>query len=274
MSFQTISSPRTGIGVILGETLKLSTPQFSIHECGFAPSYQDWTSGDIMSPYWCLWHVLDEGYWLESNGERWDLGPDCLMLAPPQVVYATFNNLPASHVWIHFSLLPEYVFDASAPFEIPMNALLREHIAALIKSYRENDVDRKRTLFHHCAALLNSCLALHPLPLRVLPDNLHRVLLHIENSPSGDLSNAHLAHLANLSVSGFISLFQAHMYQPPAAYVRGMRYQKATRMLVFSDLSIQQIAAKLGYPNRHYFSRVFAEQAGCGPATFRTQSRK
>jgi AraC-like DNA-binding protein len=59
------------------------------------------------------------------------------------------------------------------------------------------------------------------------------------------------------------------MHQPPATYVRDVRYRKASRMLVFSEASIEQIAAELGYPNRHYFSRIFAARAGCGPATFR-----
>ncbi len=129
-------------------------------------------------------------------------------------------------------------------------------------------------LYHHSAALLNSCLAKYALPLRVLPDNLRKVLQHIESYLASDLSNSVLARLANLSVSGFINVFEAHMNQSPAAYVRGLRYQKASRMLVFSDLSIEQISAKLGYPNRHYFSRVFAEQAGCGPAAFRKQHRQ
>lgn len=271
MSFQLISSPRSGIGVTLGETLGLTTPQFLLHECGYAASVEDWNSGDILSPFWCLWHVMEVGSWVECGGERWKLGPDCIMLAPAQVIYATFNNRPASHVWIHFSLLPEYVFETSAPFTIPMDALLREHISALLQSYTEPVIHNERVLFHHCAALLNSCLARHQLLPRILPNNLHKVLQHIESSTSEDLSNAHLARLANLSVSGFINLFEVHMHQPPATYVRSLRYQKACRLLAFSDLSIQQIAAKLGYPNRHYFSRVFAEQAGCGPATFRKQ---
>ena len=77
-----------------------------------------------------------------------------------------------------------------------------------------------------------------------------------------------------MSMCTFISWFESHMNQSPGAYVRQVRYQKASRMLILSDASIEQIAAELGYPNRHYFSRAFARHAGHGPATFRKQHRK
>ena len=33
--------------------------------------------------------------------------------------------------------------------------------------------------------------------------------------------------------------------------------------------TIDQIAIEHGFPNRHYFTRMFARQTGCGPAEFR-----
>jgi YesN/AraC family two-component response regulator len=53
-----------------------------------------------------------------------------------------------------------------------------------------------------------------------------------------------------------------------------VRHQKASKMLIFSDLSVEQIAEELGYPNRHYFSRVFAQNTGFGPVTFRKRHEK
>jgi transcriptional regulator GlxA family with amidase domain len=172
-------------------------------------------------------------------------------------------------VWLHFSLIPEYAFETSTPFVVPLNALLREQLSAVMDACNAAREGNARVLYHQAKALLNTCFAAAPLPMRMLPDALRVILQLIDNEPADDLSNARLARLAGMSTSSFILWFESHMRQPPATYVRDIRYQKASRMLIFSELSIEQIAAGLGYPNRHYFSRIFAQRAGCGPATFR-----
>lgn len=274
ISFCEIASPLTGIGVRLGEAMELVAPQFLIHECGFiADGMANWDSVEIVTPFWCLWYILGEGHWIEHNGRRWDLGPDCLAFGPAHVVISNYNNQLAPQMWMHFSLVPDFAFAAPEPFTIPLTPLLREQVAALLETHRNPGNDQARILFHHATALLNVCFAAHPLPLRVLPDALRAVLKEIESAPGTDLSNARLARLAGLSPSRFISWFELYMNESPAAYVRRIRYDKASRLLVFSDLSIKQIAAELGFPNRHYFSRAFAAHTGYGPATFRKKHR-
>lgn len=273
MSFRVISSLVTASGIHLGELTELTVPHFQIHECGFSSRIEDWNFDEMLCPFWCLWHVMDKGSWIESGGDRWDLGADCIVLKPAHIIHSTHSCRPAPQLWLHFSLMPDYAFDASVPFKIPMNSLLRQQIKALINVYSAAEGDN-RVLYHHAAALLNNCFTQHPLPLRVLPDELRRVLQRIESTPAGDLSNATLARMTNQSLSSFIRWFELHMHQPPATYVRGVRHQKASKMLIFSDLSIEQIARETGYPNRHYFSRAFAQNAGLGPATFRKRHGK
>ena len=67
--------------------------------------------------------------------------------------------------------------------------------------------------------------------------------------------------------------FKEYLGKKPSDYVQRIRLDKACNLLAFSDLSIEQIAAELGFTNRHYFSRAFAQDAGCGPVTFRKQHR-
>jgi len=273
MSFRVISSQVTAIGIHLGELIELDVPRFQIHECGFSPRIDDWNFDEMLCPFWCLWHVMDKGNWIESEGVRWDLGADCIVLKPAHIIHSLHSLKPAPQLWLHFSLMPDYAFEATAPFKIQLDPLLRQQIKTLLRIYAAAVVD-KRVLHHHAAALLNNCFAQRPLPLRVLPDELRRILQRIESAPGSDLSNATLARLANQSLSSFIRHFELHMHQPPAAYVREVRHQKASKMLIFSDLSIEQIARELGYPNRHYFSRVFAQNTGFGPVTFRKRHEK
>lgn len=269
MSFRIISSSATRDGISLGESMELVTPRFLIHECGFQSRIEYWQSDEVLCPFWCLWHVIEKDNWVESGGARWDLGPERILLKPAHVPHSTHSSRPSGQVWLHFSLIPEYAFETSTPFAIPLNALLREQLSAVRDACNAAREEDARALYHQSKALLNACFAAHPLPMRVLPDTLRSILQLIDSEPSTDLSNARLSRLAGLSTSSFIIWFESHLHQPPATYVRDVRYQKASRMLIFSEASIEQIAAELGYPNRHYFSRIFAARAGCGPATFR-----
>jgi AraC-like DNA-binding protein len=269
MSFRIISSASTRYGIPLGEPMELVTPRFLIHECGFQTRIEYWTIDTVVCPFWCLWHVMEKENWVESEGTCWELGPECILLKPAHVSHSTRSCRPAAQVWLHFSLIPEYAFETAKPFAIPLNSLLREQLSAVIDACGAGREGDTRALYHQSKALLNVCFATYPVPMRVLPDTLRAILQLIDGEPVSDLSNAHLARLAGMSTSSFILWFESHMHQPPATYVRDVRYQKASRMLVFSEASIEQIAAELGYPNRHYFSRIFAARAGCGPATFR-----
>lgn len=219
MSLLAISSPISGIGIRLGDTLELETPQFLIHECGFSPCIEQWNTVPIISPFWCLWYILDEGNWVESNGKHWDIGPECIMFAPAQVIYTTHNNHPFSLIWLHFSLLPEYAYVVPEAFSVAVNDPLREHIRMFIDAYRARSPLDIRVLYHHAAALLHMCFAQKPIPLRVVPNDLRSLLHMIDTETASDLSNPRLARMMNLSTSGFVKWFEVHMNQTPATYV-------------------------------------------------------
>jgi transcriptional regulator GlxA family with amidase domain len=106
-------------------------------------------------------------------------------------------------------------------------------------------------------------------PARPLPPHLREVIRKIERCPRENLSNERLARLCGLSVGGFTRLFAVHLLMSPAIFVRRTRLNYASRLLAFTEMSIEQIAEASGFPNRHYFTRMFARHAGCGPATFR-----
>ena len=60
----------------------------------------------------------------------------------------------------------------------------------------------------------------------------------------------------------------------PAAYVTSARVRLARQQLALTSKSIEQIANATGFPNRHYFTRVFTRQVGCGPAEFRARQQR
>ena len=53
------------------------------------------------------------------------------------------------------------------------------------------------------------------------------------------------------------------------AFGREFLVQKAAVLLKDTDLSIEEICGKMGYSNRYYFNRIFAEKYGMTPSEFR-----
>jgi transcriptional regulator GlxA family with amidase domain len=77
-----------------------------------------------------------------------------------------------------------------------------------------------------------------------------------------------------MSVEKFIREFRQHTGHTPAAYILSTRLRLAGKSLELTDHTIDQIAAQNGFPNRHYLSRMFTRQFGCGPAEYRARQRE
>ncbi len=48
---------------------------------------------------------------------------------------------------------------------------------------------------------------------------------------------------------------------------------EARRSLVYTTLTVQQLATVLGYADAAYFSRCFRRHAGCSPIQFRQRAQ-
>lgn len=59
----------------------------------------------------------------------------------------------------------------------------------------------------------------------------------------------------------------------PARYVVERRIAAATQELVFTQDSIERVAARLGFANRYHLTRVFTRRMGIPPAAYRRKAR-
>lgn len=87
------------------------------------------------------------------------------------------------------------------------------------------------------------------------------------------LTNRDLADLCCVCEDHFIRLFRTHLGQTPAQYVRERRLLRAAQELLFTDRSIDQIAARTGFGSRSYFTRAFTGFTGQPPGAYRQTQR-
>jgi len=78
-----------------------------------------------------------------------------------------------------------------------------------------------------------------------------------------------MAKKANMSKYHFIRKFQAATGQTPWQYINRRRILQAKELLTQKDLSIKQIANRLGFNDPNYFSRLFKSQTGVTASRYR-----
>lgn len=100
---------------------------------------------------------------------------------------------------------------------------------------------------------------------------LHRVSDYIYGHLNEELDLDRLAEIACLSPHHWHRIYRAVHGETLAATVKRLRLQKAAADLVQTDLPVDAIAQRSGYPNIQSFNRTFKAAYGLPPARYRKE---
>ena len=78
-----------------------------------------------------------------------------------------------------------------------------------------------------------------------------------------------LASIAHMSRSAFARRFTECFSRPPMDYLRDVRRRRAAQLLCRDDLSVDEVASKVGFSSRSHFSHTFRDHFGASPLAFR-----
>lgn len=90
--------------------------------------------------------------------------------------------------------------------------------------------------------------------------------LHYLTSP--DI--ARLTHLHGLSERSFYRCWNSYSSESPTAFINRLKLEYARNNLIYTDMTVSEIAAKLGY-STIYFDRFFKRQTGMTPGRYRKE---
>ncbi|RMD82985.1 MAG: AraC family transcriptional regulator [Lentisphaerae bacterium] len=102
---------------------------------------------------------------------------------------------------------------------------------------------------------------------------LERSRHFLEQHLASPIAIADLAAIANLSRGHFHRLFRKYYGITPVRYQQNLRISAAQRMLRNTLWPLSEIAAKTGFQNVYYFSKVFKDITGLTPGRYRRQYR-
>ena len=132
------------------------------------------------------------------------------------------------------------------------------------------------TIANHASCLMIShVLRISGLIPRKLPSGIlsrNQLLPAIDflsECPERDVTLSELARLCHSSIFHFARSFTARVGCAPFAFQRTSRLRNARRLLCCTELSIEMIAASVGFQNATHFSRLFRRETGHSPREYR-----
>lgn len=106
------------------------------------------------------------------------------------------------------------------------------------------------------------------------PADYHRSVIsvaveYMRRNYAEPLTVEQIAEHCSLSASYFYKLFLGTVHTTPYNYLLVLRLSAAKSLLVNTDLSVSEIAARCGFNSQAYFSDCFKKQTGLTPSRFR-----
>ncbi|EKN65222.1 transcriptional regulator [Neobacillus bataviensis LMG 21833] len=193
-------------------------------------------------------------YFLPENSEGWEF------------IYITLTGGAASTCW-------NFIHDhAGKIVKIPFEADLIQLLRRILQETNEQKIIDAYISSAKAYEFIMECFRfmknLNPTN-QELPEPITRVITFLQQQYDEYISIDRMAAIAELSSYYFIKQFRKHTNTTPAQYLTKIRMKKATELLRHTDLSIKDIAAKIGYENANYFNKVFRKITGFSPLEFR-----
>lgn len=219
-----------------------------------------------------LWLVLAGEGWVETAGNEFRVSRgDAVLFRPGDSVKAGHNpGRPLKVFAVHFALPPP--LRKALCREVPR--LLVFHDMAQCELAVKDLLKGARLDGDLCEMRLALLLALGARDAkRKVPDMVEEKLkvlcMEMGANPSLEWDPESMARRIGLSLPQFNRRFRALAGTSAARYLILRRVDRARLLLRETTMSLQEIAASLGYRDIYYFHRQFRTEAGRTPASFR-----
>jgi AraC-like DNA-binding protein len=244
---------------------------FTLHESGFTPRRHHWTYTSVFSAYWRLYYDFEEGHRIVFPDKEVIMGPDRILIIPDHQLMQFIGEEPRPKLWVTFSCPRRFASDQAIPAELPVTQAelaLMEELKKLILDKKHEET--KNRILHWSLALLHITLNRPDIHWQEdKPEKLLQCLRYIEEHYGQPISNPELAGLAHISLRSLVNMFQQYQGISPAQHIRQVRVRMASKLLLHTEKSIDEIAEEAGFGTRAYLSRVFTQATGFAPANFR-----
>ena len=244
----------------------------TVRECCFS-DVDNWFYPEAVFPCWVFYWNPEPGAELFSGGKVYPLQEDSCFLIPPYTKFSTKSFQPFRQFYLHFSV-PE-------PFDRVLRKIFvfpAKTIGPQVKKILNCSDENRRALLIRCLVYVHLAGIpendfLEP-EEQIMSPGIRKAVESISEHLQTPLSNTDLCRKAGLSRNQFYELFRKEMGMTPGRYLLNMRMEHARRKLIYSNETIDEIAAGTGYADRFHFSKAFKKFYGFPPGSYRRPVKK
>lgn len=231
--------------------------------------------------------------WYRLGDTRHEITDGQFFILPPDRphAYGSDDTCPWTIYWVHFngSLAAQYAEGMHVPHRITPSgnsrisdriALFEEIFFTLKAGYSVENLHYALSLFHHYLGSLRYIRQFR-LAGASTAETTHSdtdaacrsAIKYMKENLERHITLAQLARFTGYTPNHFSAIFKRAVGHAPISYFNLIKMQAACQMLDSTDMNINQIAAKLGFEDSYYFSRLFTKIMGMPPTAYRTADR-
>ncbi len=259
-----------------------------------------WDCHDLAFPFWRIYWNKNPGGVIKFNEKVFEMKTDKIYIIPPFTAFSTSfaknhhykqgihvkgRHLNTSdddetlaekfllHLFIHFNL--EVPFENVLPgiFTVDMTHGLMEKFTYLCSSLKKENTFFYVTYTLKLQALIKlvlSNIGKELFSTLRIDYRILKAIRYVENNISEKLTNSKIAAEANMATNSFSRLFKDKMNITLHSFIVKRKISHACKLLLNSNLTIQEISDSLSFSDRHHFSRVFKKLIGITPYLYRS----
>lgn len=239
-----------------------------------------WTWQRREENHYNLWFALEASGSFDFAGKAWPLASGSIFLFPPGTrpagqsagVMRTINFTAHFHAKGRTDKMLRRFVRETGPVRL-RNSLWASHLCRFLSEVFYLDAVKNRALvLSGLELLLRSMLHERVSPtLDPVGEKLIQVIERIRRNPAASYTVLEMAAGVNLSPAHFARRFKDITGFAPNRFLVEERIARAESYLRETDLSVQEIAASLGYRDVYFFSRQFRRFRGVPPTGIRRE---
>ena len=213
---------------------------------------------------------------LEINGRSFDIPQDSIYFLTPGSNHAYWSDKldPWSKMYfVIYGELVDYLLRAyhlEEVYFIPNCPELKKYFREMLYLKNSRDNSGKASVILH--ALLNDAARMVSKKKKtVIPESVENLRKQLDDSLGGRFSLAEYAASLNCTESALIRSFRRYYKTTPHEYLMENKILEAENYLLYTGLSVKEIAATLAFSDQYHFSNTFKSRKGCSPTAFRKQ---
>jgi AraC family transcriptional regulator of arabinose operon len=231
-------------------------------------------------------YCVEGSGWIEIDKKRIEISPSQFITIPANTPhrYSANENDPWTIYWTHFkgdlaAYIVELIVQKSKNYKPHLTynenriKLFEEIYSNLEKGYSSDNLRYVNMIFYHFLSSLLYEEKFNYRENKPEDDVIALTIAQMQQKIHTVLTLNELANFANLSVSHFSAIFRERTGYSPIEYFNHLKVQKACQYLLFTSMTVKEIALQSGVEDPYYFSRMFSRLMGVSPTEYRNRNK-